>query len=573
MARVAATGVQDFSKLIRKNCFYVDKTLFMKEWWENEDDITLITRPRRFGKTLTMDMVYRFFSIQGKKENADLFVGLDIWKEEKYRELQGGYPVIYLSFADIKEHNFDDAKKNICRLLSEEYDKHAFLLSYANLSENERATFHKKTPEMDDVEAKNALRQLSNYLSRYYGEKVIILLDEYDTPMQEAFLNGYWEEMSGFINGLLNATFKTNPYLERALLTGITRVGKESIFSDLNNLEAITVFSEKYAASFGFTENEVFEALMEYGLEQHFEDVKYWYDGFTFGSRANIYNPWSITQFLSKKEFKPYWANTSSNQLISELIKHSGSHVKQAMENLLQGEHIYMSFDEEVVFHQLKHSNGAIWSLMVSSGYLKVTDVIIDFMERQQYELDITNYEVLQMLRKMFIDWFYGDNYDIVGFCKYLLAGDIKNMQMALGKELITMISCFDTANENSYHMFVLGLVACLQPIYTIKSNLETGYGRCDTVLYPKNNSGDAIILEYKKVQKDSGQTLEGKVWEALQQIIEKRYIAELEAMGVAYNKIRIYGFAFKGKEVMIDGGYFTDIQGRLLGSNMEDGF
>lgn len=571
MPRVVATGIQDFGKLIRKKCFYVDKTLFIKEWWENEDDITLITRPRRFGKTLTLDMVCRFFSIQDQKGNSGLFQGLDIWKEEKYRALQGSYPVIYLSFADIKEHNFEDAKKNICRLLSEEYDKHAFLLRHANLSENECTTFHKKTPEMDVVEAKNALRQLSNYLSRYYGKKVIILLDEYDTPMQEAFLNGYWKEMSGFINGLLNATFKTNPYLERAILTGITRVGKESIFSDLNNLEAVTVFSEKYAEAFGFTENEVFEALTEYGLAQHYEKVKHWYDGFTFGSRSNIYNPWSITQFLRKKEYEPYWANTSSNQLISELIKHAGSQVKQAMENLLQGEHIRRSFDEEVIFQQLQYSNGAIWSLMVSSGYLKVVNVTTDFMERKQYELDITNYEVLQMLRKMFIDWFYGDNYDMVGFCNYLLAGDMKNMQVALSKELITLLSCFDTVNENSYHMFVLGLIACLQPVYTIKSNLETGHGRCDTVLYPKNNSGDAIILEYKKVYKDSGQTLEEKARKALQQIIEKRYVAELEAMGVPDNKIRIYGFAFKGKEVMIDGGYYADIRGRLKNFRRED--
>ena len=290
MARVIGIGIQDFEKLIRKNIFYIDKTGFIKEWWENEDDVTLITRPRRFGKTLTMNMVERFFSIKYAGQ-GELFQGLSIWKEEKYRDLQGTFPVLFLSLANVKETSYANARRKIGQLLADLYSEHYFLLESNRLTSLDKDFFRRICADMGDMEATLALGQLSRFLSLHYNKKVIILLDEYDTPMQEAWVNGYWKELTEFIRSMFHAAFKTNPYLERAVMTGITRVSKESVFSDLNNLEVVTTTSEKYEDSFGFTEEEVWEALKEYGWYEERQKVKDWYDGFTFGSRTGIYNP------------------------------------------------------------------------------------------------------------------------------------------------------------------------------------------------------------------------------------------------------------------------------------------
>lgn len=337
MARTVGIGKQNFDKVVANNNFYVDKTLFIKEWWENEDDVTLIARPRRFGKTLNLSMVEQFFSLE-YANRRDLFENLNIWREEKYRNLQGTYPVIAMSFGDIKETTFDSARKAICRNIKRLYNKYDFLLKSNCLNEDEKETFKKVSPEMENYMASDSIRALSDYMQRYYGKKPIILLDEYDTPMQEAYVYGYWEEIAEFIRSLFNATFKTNPYLDRAIMTGITRVSKESIFSDLNNLEIITTTSDKYAEFFGFTQEEVWAALEEFGLSAQEENVKYWYDGFTFGSKTDIYNPWSILNFLGKKKFSTYWANTSSNSLAGKLIREGSKDVKITMENLLKGE-------------------------------------------------------------------------------------------------------------------------------------------------------------------------------------------------------------------------------------------
>ncbi|MCI9307164.1 MAG: AAA family ATPase, partial [Lachnospiraceae bacterium] len=302
MARTVGIGIQSFEKIRENNYFYIDKTNFIKEWWENGDDVTLITRPRRFGKTLMMNTLEQFFSVK-YKDRGDLFEGLFIWSDERFRSIQGTYPVIFLSFAEIKDTNYSDMRKNICRLIADEYARNVFLLEGDCLTEQQKDTFRRKNMEMEDVDAVSALKQLSEYFYRYYGKKVIILLDEYDTPMQEAYVGGFWEKAAAFIRGLFNSTFKTNPYLERAIMTGITRVSKESIFSDLNNLTAVTTTSDSYANSFGFTAQEVREALNEYGLSENRESVKSWYDGFTFGSHRDIYNPWSILNYLKFKKF------------------------------------------------------------------------------------------------------------------------------------------------------------------------------------------------------------------------------------------------------------------------------
>ena len=348
MARTVGIGIQDFGKIIENQCFYVDKTAFIKEWWESKDEVTLITRPRRFGKTLTMSMTEQFFSVK-YAGRGDLFEGLSIWQEEKYRQLQGTYPVIALSFAKVKETSYRNARKRICQIIKDLYNRFDFLLGSGKLNDSEKVAYHNISADMEDYIAADSLNALSNYLMRYYGKKVIILLDEYDTPMQEAYVSGYWEELVTFTRGLFGATFKTNPYMERALMTGITRVSKESMFSDLNNLEVVTTTSDKYTDGFGFTEEEVFAALEEYGLSDRKQQVRDWYDGFTFGSRKDIYNPWSILNFLDKKMVGAYWVNTSSNGLISKLLQESTSDIKKTFEELLRGKEVLIGTEEATI--------------------------------------------------------------------------------------------------------------------------------------------------------------------------------------------------------------------------------
>ena len=349
MSRRVSIGYQEFADIISNDLFYVDKTLFIKEWWERRDYVTLITRPRRFGKTLTMSMIENFFSITHKK-NAGLFHHLNIWKEESYQKLQGTYPVISITFANVKERTFQMAKQRINQILTDLYNKHIFLLGGDLLTEEEKIFFKSVTMNMDETIATLAIHKMSDFLSRYYEKKVIILLDEYDTPMQEAYVNGYWDELSSFLRSLLNAAFKTNPYLERAIMTGITRVSKEPIFSDLNNLEVVTTISEKYADAFGFTEEEVFAALEEYNLSDKSSEVKRWYDGFTFGHKKDIYNPWSILHYLDKQKVGTYWANTSSNSLIGKIIREGSCQVKESFEELLAGRNIITQIDEQIVY-------------------------------------------------------------------------------------------------------------------------------------------------------------------------------------------------------------------------------
>ncbi|MDE6568066.1 MAG: AAA family ATPase, partial [Lachnospiraceae bacterium] len=367
MARTIAIGVQNFEKLIANDYFYIDKTLFIKEWWESADEVTLLTRPRRFGKTLNMNMLERFFSLQ-YAERGEIFENLNIWKEENYRGLQGTYPVLFLSFAGVKANNYLDAREQIFQVLEDLYTAYSYIKKSDVLEENEQEYFGRIGRNMSDGEAAMSLHRLCSYLYRYYHKKVIVLLDEYDTPLQEAYVNGYWKELISLIRNLFNNTFKTNPYLERAVMTGITRVSKESMFSDLNNLNVVTLSSKEYAPYFGFTETEVFKAMDEFGLTNK-DEVKQWYDGFTIGNVRDIYNPWSIICFLDKQQLKPYWANTSSNGLAGNLIRMGSRNIKMRFEDLLQGLSIHSVIDEEMVFNQLDNSDeSAVWSLLFASG-------------------------------------------------------------------------------------------------------------------------------------------------------------------------------------------------------------
>ena len=538
--KTVGIGIQEFEQIITNQYFYVDKIGFIREWWENGDSVTLITRPRRFGKTLAMDMIRRFFSVE-------------------YRENGTVFEKIFLSFSDIKVTSFSDVRKKLCSLI-------------------------RKFVNMEDYIAVDSLRALCLYLSRYYGKKVIILMDEYDTPLQEAYVNGYWEELTEFIRGLFNSSFKTNPYLERAIMTGtacpalsgITRVGKESIFSDPNNLRVIATTTNSYSDSFDFSRKEVEQALEEYGLEDQIQQVQNWYNGFAFGKQKEIYNPWSVLCYLKEKTFAPYWANASSNRLVDKLIREGSRDIKISMEELLKGNALKTKLDEQIIFDQLDYRVDAIWSLLLASGYLKVKSYVInDKWGETEYELVLTNKEVRLMFRQLIEGWFSNFTHAYNDFIQALLHDDVKRMNLYMNQVALTTFSYFhpsvslklpvdvsgaDTGNspsksepERFYHGFVLGLMVDLADRYTITSNRESGFGRYDVMLEPLDTQDKAFILEFKVFDPDDEEeSLQDTVRSALDQIETKGYAATLTAKGILPERIRKYGFAFRGKTVLI---------------------
>ena len=445
------------------------------------------------------------------------------------------------------------------------YEENEYLLEGDILGESEKAFYKSVSMDMSDAIISTSLNKLCVFMYKYYGKKVIIILDEYDTPMQEAYMNGYWDELVALTRSLFNSTFKTNPYLERGIMTGITRVSKESIFSDLNNLVVVTTTSNQYNTAFGFTEEEVFTALEEQEISDEKEKVKEWYDGFTFGNKKDIYNPWSIINYLKFKKYETYWADSSSNGLVNELIRTGSAEIKNTMETLMAGGIVEKNIDEQIVFEQLKTNKDAVWSLLLASGYLRIEEFRTEGrLNKKIYSLKLTNYEVEQMFGTMIERWFGGADVPYNEFINAMLSGDIESMNEYMNRVTRGVISYFDTGKtpsdeepERFYHGLVLGLMVDQVDNYILSSNRESGFGRYDIMLEPidKNNEKyPGIVIEFKVFNQKKEDTLEETVENALRQIKEKDYDAELIKRGVKEENIYHYGFAFKGKEVLIDG-------------------
>ncbi|MCD8338395.1 MAG: ATP-binding protein [Lachnospiraceae bacterium] len=553
--KTVALGITDFSDIISRNVFYVDKTYFISDWYNSADQVTLITRPRRFGKTLTLSMVETFFSNR-YAGSPHLFEGLSVWEDEKLRNLHGKFPVINFSLANVKQKSYESMRTVIRMLLAELFDRHSYLLKSEKLSESEKEDFLSITQrKAGDEECMHAFRFLSKCMYEHFGEKVIILIDEYDTPMLEAYTAGYWEEAIEYTRRMFHAAFKDNPYLDRGLMTGITRITQESIFSDLNNPRVVTTTVEMYQTCFGFTEKEVFAALEDYDLSERKGEVKYWYDGFQFGSQKEIYNPWSILNFLSEKCLKPYWMNTSGNALVGKLVREGSLKVKDEFETLLGGGTVKTEIDESITYAELSGDSKTIWSWFLTTGYVKIVRQV-----DEKYEISLTNYEVREAMYKLVKKWFSASYDEYTEFIRMLLCGNQEGMQRYMEKVVLYTFSYFDVGSHSSeseraeqfYHGFTLGLIADLYRTHMLTSNRESGFGRYDVCIEPLDKSKDGIIIEFKVFDSKKEETLEDTVKRALAQIECMNYEADLKARGVS--KIRKYGFAFRGKEVLIGG-------------------
>ena len=553
MPRTVTITKQRFEEFRRNDLFYIDKTRFIQKWWDAEEDVTLITRPRRFGKTLMLDTVKCFFSLHYAGQ-TDLFEGLAIWKDERFHKLQGTMPVIALSFADIKSTTYETTRQLINEKLEILFDDFDALLDHSLFSDRDAARFARVQKSMDESTAQTAVQNLSRFLVRQHYAKPLILLDEYDSPLEMAWLHGFWDELVAFMRGFFNATFKSNPYAGRCLMTGITRVSRESLFSDMNNLDVVSTTSDRYADCFGFTEDEVFLAMDEYGLTEK-RKVKQWYDGFIFGKQSSMYNPWSIVNYLKNRKFADYWAKSSSHTLLGQLIGQSGEEIKQETAALLGGESIRVIVDEDIVFSHVYTVSGALWSLLMAAGYVKS---LACNLETHEYTIALTNYEVFLIFKEMIANWFSNQKINPGKFRESLLSNNLYYMNESLRTIAENTFSFFDTSKkepERFYHAFILGLIVDLDGRYTIKSNRESGLGRYDIIMIPEQKSDHGIIIEFKVYEADKEKSLTDTCTNALRQICAKRYTSALKEHAVSSKNIYIYGFAFKGKEVLICGG------------------
>lgn len=585
MRKTIQIGTSDFKKLIEGKNYFVDKSLLIKEFIENSADIILTPRPRRFGKTLNLSMLRYFFDIRTKNETKDLFKDLKIENEKEIMKLQGEYPVIFITFKNQKHLSYDDFKIGIQMLLSNLYKEHEYLLESNNLSEFDKADFKEIISRKAPVGIfSEAISNLMMYMNKHYGKKVMLFIDEYDVPIQEAYLDkgnpthirslGTFEEpnarfglsqhdnMIALIRNLLTSALKDNPYVEKSLITGILRVVKESIFSGLNNLEVNTLLRKTFNDKFGFTKNEIRELLSYYKCEDDMQNIKKWYNGYIFGGEV-IYNPWSVLNYLknTREGFMPYWINSSSNDLIKRLLLKGDNNIKLELEELIEGNSINKKIDDSIVMAEVEDSNENIWSFLLMSGYLKAvkTENIEGILN---CELKIPNKEVLIFYRNLIEKWFKealtNQKYELM--LNTLITGNIKIFAGLFKEFVINNLSYFDISGkepERVYHAFVLGMLVSLSNEYEVKSNKESGYGRYDVMIIPKDISKIGIIIEFKKIDYFLDDTIEEATKEALRQIEEKNYAQELFQKEVK-NIIKL-AIVFKGKEVRVTQGENLD--------------
>lgn len=548
-------GISDFKMLIDNGYLFIDKSLLIKEFWGSNGQTILIARPRRFGKTLNMSMI-RYFFDNGIGDNRNLFKGLNIEKDEEIMKLQGKMPVIYLSFKDEKHSSFDGFTEGIKELMSSLYIEHKYCLNNEELLDIEKAYYNDVINQKASLtQLGNSLKNLSKNLHNYYGQKVIILIDEYDVPIQAAYLNNYYDEVIDFMRNLLSGAFKDNVYLQKGMITGILRVARESIFSGLNNLKVESMLTYDFSDKFGFIEPEIEQLAKAYKIEDEFENIKSWYNGYFFGD-TTIYNPWSILNYLAspKSGLKPYWVNSSSNDLVNVLLAKGSEDVKKDLEALINGESITKIVNENIVMGDIEKSSDNLWSFLVFTGYLKVKEAYRK-EENIFYDLSIPNREVRSLYKNIIENWFTGtitkQNYNLM--VDSLVNGDIKIFGKLLRQFVLKSISYFDVGGyegEKVYHAFVLGMLISLNDSHEVLSNRESGYGRYDVMIIPKDISKLGIVIEFKKLDPDDEETLEETAHEALKQIKDKKYVVTLEARGI--KNIKEIAIVFKGREVYI---------------------
>ena len=544
-------GQSDFRALRIRQNYYIDKTMYIKDIIDNEASVILVTRPRRFGKTLNMSMLKYYFDCT-KKDSKEIFEGLKIMEQdEKYTSKLGYYPCIYLTLKDVAEVNYENMILNLKTAISDMYLEHIYLLDSDKIYPFEKEQIKEiLSYKEDEIVLRNSIKTLSKYLNRYYDKPVMLFLDEYDVPLQTAYVNGYYEKGISFFKTFYGTTFKDNPYLEKTVLTGVSRVAKESIFSGANNFKVYTVLDDEFSDDFGITEKEMDKIIQDFEVQDEKEKIKKWYDGYTVGNTEGIYNPWSILNYLTDRKLMPYWVNTSSNDLIKLILKNSVT-VKEKIEQLLRDEEIEVPINLDTVIVGIEQNEENIWGLLLGTGYLKVTEVVD--LATGIYKVKIPNYEIKFLFQTIVREWF---NDKVIGNNLNTILKDLVTLKLdefekkfkVLVTQMFSYMDVGENTAENFYHAFVLGMLVGLKDSYYVKSNRESGYGRYDIMLEPKDKNGNSFIMEFKVLENKEEKTIEDTIENAKKQIEERKYEEDLQEKG--YTNITKMVFAFKGKEV-----------------------
>ena len=544
-------GQSDFRALrIRKN-YYIDKTMYIKDIIDNDSSVILVTRPRRFGKTLNMSMLRYYFDCS-QKDNKELFEGLKIMEQgEEYTSKLGYYPCIYLTLKDISEVNYQNMILNLKTAVSDMYLEHIYLLDSDKIYPFEKEQIKDiLSYKEDEIVLRNSIKTLSKYLNRYYNKPVMLFLDEYDVPLQSAYVNGYYEQGVTFFKTFYGTTFKDNQYLQKTVLTGVSRVAKESVFSGANNFKVFTVLDDEFSDDFGITEKEMDKIIEDFEVQDEKEEIKKWYDGYIIGHTEGIYNPWSILNYLTDRKLMPYWVNTSSNDLIKLILKNSAT-VKEKIEQLLRDEEIEVPINLETVIVGIEQNEENIWGLLLGTGYLKVTGVVD--LAMGVYKVKIPNYEIKFLFQNIIRDWF---NDKVIGNNLNTILKDLVTLKLdefeqkfkVLVRQMFSFMDVGENTAENFYHAFVLGMLVGLKDSYYVNSNRESGYGRYDIMLEPKDKNGNSFIMEFKVYREEKEKDINDTIESAKKQIEERKYEENLQEKG--FTNITKMVFAFKGKEV-----------------------